>query len=163
MLISGRELEGCARSIATEAHNGQPYGDRPYIDHPVGVAQFILNNRYPSAVIATGLLHDVFEDSDFTHEDLASRGIPWIVIDAVESVTYREGQDVPKIAKAMADPIGHVTKFYDATYNRNETLRQADGPDRENRLARYEGYLAQLSIGLPDPREIERYIHHYHQ
>jgi guanosine-3',5'-bis(diphosphate) 3'-pyrophosphohydrolase len=53
-----------AYAVAAEAHATQrrDNGD-PYITHPVAVADILANYRLDTASIATGLLHDVIEDT----------------------------------------------------------------------------------------------------
>src|SRR5262249_24106090 len=45
-------------------------GGRPYIDHPLAVAERLLDRGYPDEVVAAALLHDVVEDSDLEVEDV---------------------------------------------------------------------------------------------
>jgi (p)ppGpp synthase/HD superfamily hydrolase len=58
--------------VAREAHAGQTRGGggRPYLDHPVQVAELLHEQDASEATIAAGLLHDVVEDSGLTVGDV---------------------------------------------------------------------------------------------
>ena len=52
--------------MASEAHAGQirnGSGGRPYIEHPLAVAELLAAHGFDDAVLAAALLHDVVEDS----------------------------------------------------------------------------------------------------
>jgi (p)ppGpp synthase/HD superfamily hydrolase len=59
--------------VARSAHAGQTRGGggRPYLDHPVQVAELLREEGCPEPTIAAGLLHDVVEDSGLTVGDVA--------------------------------------------------------------------------------------------
>ena len=61
-----------ALNYASEAHKNQfrKGSDIPYITHPVEVADIIASFTDDEEMIATGLLHDVVEDTDRTEEDI---------------------------------------------------------------------------------------------
>ncbi|NLT27087.1 MAG: HD domain-containing protein [Microbacteriaceae bacterium] len=86
-----------AERIAREAHEGQfDKAGRPYVEHPARVAAWAarLDPDAPSAVIEAAWLHDVLEDTPFTRDDLAARGISAEAIAMVEAVTKRDGEPV---------------------------------------------------------------------
>ena len=58
--------------VAREAHAGQTRGGggRPYLDHPVQVAELLRDHGASEATITAGLLHDVVEDSGLTVGDV---------------------------------------------------------------------------------------------
>ncbi len=65
-----------ALGTAREAHAGQVRngsGGRPYIEHPIAVAERVAEAGYDEEVIAAALLHDVVEDSELGVEDLRER------------------------------------------------------------------------------------------
>jgi (p)ppGpp synthase/HD superfamily hydrolase len=49
-------------------------GGRPYIDHPIEVAERLSVRGYPDEVLAAALLHDVVEDSELEVEDVRRLG-----------------------------------------------------------------------------------------
>lgn len=64
-----------ALDMAREAHAGQvrnASGGRPYIDHPVAVAER-LSAHVDDDALAAALLHDVVEDSDLGLDDIRER------------------------------------------------------------------------------------------
>ena len=67
-----RESERLYRafSVARRAHAGHTKGSRPYLHHPIEVAELLREGGYGEATIAVGLLHDVVEDSRATVADV---------------------------------------------------------------------------------------------
>jgi (p)ppGpp synthase/HD superfamily hydrolase len=132
---------GDALAVATIAHQGQKYGDRPYIEHPIAVARLITNafGLYEHLTIPA-LLHDVVEDSAIQiHEitNLFGRD----VADTVDSVTRRTlpgGTPEPYtelINRAAAHPQGLIVKLADNTHNLS-TLPRGDRRERRYLNAR---------------------------
>jgi (p)ppGpp synthase/HD superfamily hydrolase len=69
-------LVRAALEMAREAHSGQirnASGGRPYIDHPVAVAERLAELGCGDEVLAAALLHDVVEDSDLEVSDIRER------------------------------------------------------------------------------------------
>lgn len=78
-----------AISIATWAHNGQADKcNEPYILHPLRV-MLAMQSATDRAV---AVLHDVIEDTVLTEKDLLDRGLPAIVVDAVEAMSRVKGE-----------------------------------------------------------------------
>jgi len=70
------EVVGAALAAATEAHAGQVRngsGGKPYIEHPVAVAELLERHGFGERVLAAALLHDVVEDSETTVAELRER------------------------------------------------------------------------------------------
>lgn len=71
--LPSKEIDYLERAyeFARDAHEGQyrKSGD-PYIDHPVEVADILVNLELDAPTIAAGFLHDVVEDTDVTLDDL---------------------------------------------------------------------------------------------
>ncbi|HEX2467955.1 MAG TPA: HD domain-containing protein [Solirubrobacterales bacterium] len=63
---------GLAFFVARSAHAGQTRGGRgrPYLDHPIQVAETLTEHGYPEPTVVAGLLHDVVEDSGLTVGDV---------------------------------------------------------------------------------------------
>jgi (p)ppGpp synthase/HD superfamily hydrolase len=66
-----------ALSTARRAHAGQTrdtgFGDIPFIDHPLAVAELLAEQDYPEEVLAAALLHDVFEYTRLRRSELVER------------------------------------------------------------------------------------------
>ncbi|AXY25933.1 GTP pyrophosphokinase [Suicoccus acidiformans] len=62
-----------ALNVATQAHEGQMrMSGEPYIIHPIQVAGILAELKMDPDTVATGFLHDVVEDTDYTLEDIES-------------------------------------------------------------------------------------------
>ncbi|MBR3523436.1 MAG: HD domain-containing protein [Bacilli bacterium] len=62
-----------AREFASKAHSNQirkSESDKPYIVHPVAVANILKKYGYDEAVQAAGFLHDVVEDTPYSLSDI---------------------------------------------------------------------------------------------
>lgn len=128
---------GDALALATIAHAGQPYGDQPYIVHPVAVAHLILRT-YGSTydrLLIPALLHDVVEDTAVTITEIRHRfgdGTARIV----DGVTRRPGEEYAAfVVRAAQDPDSLLVKLADNTHNLS-TLPPGDGRQRRYRRAR---------------------------
>jgi GTP pyrophosphokinase len=96
-------LVGEAFETARTAHAGQVRngsGGRPYVEHPLTVAEQLAGYDYPDAILAAALLHDVVEESDIEVEDLRQRfgdsvaDLVSALTDAEEIESYERRKDV---------------------------------------------------------------------
>jgi (p)ppGpp synthase/HD superfamily hydrolase len=73
-IAAGRsDLVRAALEMAREAHAGQvrnASGGRPFIDHPVAVAEHLSAHVSDDDALAAALLHDVVEDTDLGLDDV---------------------------------------------------------------------------------------------
>jgi myo-inositol-1(or 4)-monophosphatase len=108
------ELVREALTLAREAHAGQTRnasGGRPYIDHPVAVAERVAEQRMEDEVLAAALLHDVVEDSELEVADLAERiddRVAALVAalsddEGIESYEARKGEHRGRVEEAGPD------------------------------------------------------------
>ena len=85
--VESRELMHRAYEFAAAAHEGQMRkSGEPYIIHPLSVAYLLAEMNFDPAVIAAGLLHDVFEDCDVPRPELEAQ-FGQEVLTLVEGVT----------------------------------------------------------------------------
>ncbi|HWQ11398.1 MAG TPA: bifunctional (p)ppGpp synthetase/guanosine-3',5'-bis(diphosphate) 3'-pyrophosphohydrolase [Roseiflexaceae bacterium] len=143
---SGAALIRSAYAVAYEAHDGQLRASgEPYIDHPVAVAEILLDLHLDAASIAAALLHDVVEDTLITKEQIEALFGAEIahLVDGVTKLTKLEAQSKEdaqagtyrKMFIAMADdPRVVLVKLADRLHN----LRTigAKSPESQRRTAR---------------------------
>jgi GTP pyrophosphokinase len=103
-----------ALGTAREAHAGQirnGSGGRPYIEHPVAVAERVAEAGYDEETIAAALLHDVVENSELTVAELHERfggavaGLVEVLSDrsSIESYSDRKAEHRARVA-ARGEP-----------------------------------------------------------
>ena len=120
-----------ALSLATEAHAGLTrWNGDPYVTHPQRVAASVA--PIGPAAIAAALLHDVVEDTSVTIQHLRALGFPPAVIEAVDALTKRPGEDYFRfIDRVSAYPLARSIKLADIADN----LSDLDaGPRRDKYL-----------------------------
>jgi guanosine-3',5'-bis(diphosphate) 3'-pyrophosphohydrolase len=98
-----------------KAHAGQlDKGLEPYILHPLRVMLQMRTDEERTAAV----LHDVVEDSEFTFSDLLAEGFSQEIVEAIEALTKREGEDRVSAAKrAAANPLARMVKLADVADN----------------------------------------------
>ncbi len=140
------DLLNRAYVFAMKAHGSQlrASGD-PYFHHPVEVAGILAQYRLDSATIATGLLHDVVEDTGVSIEEierLFGRTVARLV-DGVtklhklqlQSVQSAQAENFRKLLLAMSDDIRVLlVKLADRLHNMR-TLHFIRDPERRRRIA----------------------------
>ena len=124
-----------AIEIAARAHAGQTdKGGNPYILHPL---RLMLAVGTPHARMAA-VLHDVVEDSPLTLADLREECFPREVVDAVDALTKRDGEDrLQAAARAARHPVARAVKLADVRDNLD--LSRIGEPTAKD-LARLEQY-----------------------
>ena len=106
----------------------------PYVFHPFHVAESM-----PDEITTTvALLHDWVEDTDYTLEDLAARGFPQAVTDALALMTHDDSVPyLDYVAALKSNPVARCVKLADLHHNSD--LSRLDVVD-EKALARVEKY-----------------------
>ena len=101
--------------IAREAHEGQvDKAGRPYIGHVLRVMKRLDTDEEQMAAA----LHDVIEDTGATPDSLLALGVPNIGVDAVQSLTKRDGETYADfVARAGTHPIARRVKLADLADN----------------------------------------------
>ncbi|MEF2549354.1 HD domain-containing protein, partial [Aurantimonas sp. E1-2-R+4] len=98
-----------AAAIAMQAHADQvDKGGAPYITHPSRVSLAVDGEE--AKIVA--LLHDVIEDSQWTLHQLRDAGFSASVVQAVDALTHRAGEDYfDAVRRAKADPCQRRSKY----------------------------------------------------
>ena len=133
--------------MAEQAHGTQrrDNGD-PYITHPLAVADILAGYRLDTASIATGLLHDVIEDTPVKLPELDRRFGHEIatLVDGVTKLTRlelgsdrtKQAENFRKLVLAMSSDIRVLlVKLADRLHNMR-TLHFVREPERRRRIAR---------------------------
>lgn len=134
-----------AFDVANRAHEGQKrLSGEPYICHPLAVAHILFDLGLDEKVIAAGLLHDVIEDTSYTHADM-ERDFGEDITALVEGVTKisqiksqsREKEAAENIRKIIVATIRDIRviliKLADKTHNMRTLKFQS--PEKKQRIA----------------------------
>ncbi|HEX8703169.1 MAG TPA: GTP pyrophosphokinase [Myxococcaceae bacterium] len=131
-----------AIALAVEAHRGQrDKAGQTYILHPLRVMMRLETEAERMAAI----LHDVVEDTPYTLERLRELGYPQEVLQALECLTKREGENYEAfIERVRPHPLARRVKLADLEDNMDVRRLTAVGPREAERLARYRAAWARL-------------------
>jgi guanosine-3',5'-bis(diphosphate) 3'-pyrophosphohydrolase len=140
-------LIDAAYTLASQAHAAQlrDNGD-PYITHPVAVANILAGYRLDTASIATGLLHDVIEDTPVRLPELQTRfggeiaglvdGVTKLTRLELQSDRTKQAENFRKLVLAISRDIRVLlVKLADRLHNMR-TLHFVQDPERRRRIAR---------------------------
>ena len=129
------ELYDKALQIAMRAHAGQKdKAGHDYIMHPIRVSERCSDLR--ARIVA--LLHDTIEDTDVTADYLREQGFTEEIVEAVLSVTRREGEEYDNyVHRAAQNELGKMVKRADLEDNM-DVRRYVELTDRDvERLRKY--------------------------
>ena len=141
-----RNLLQKAYEFAKKAHEGQKRvsGDA-YLTHLVGVADILDELHMDSVTIATGLLHDILEDTLVTYDELKAEfgeeianlvdGVTKLSNQQFQDAALRQAESTRKMMIAMAKDVRVIlVKLADRTHN----MRTLDflSPERRQKMAR---------------------------
>jgi len=121
--------------VAAEAHTGQQdkVGEA-YILHPLRVMLALCSSEER----IVGVLHDLVEDTPWTLDALRREGFSPAVVDAIDAVTRREGEDYFDFVKrAGANPLARPVKVADLRDNLDLTRIAAPSQRDHDRCERY--------------------------
>ena len=124
-----------AIEIAAKAHAGQvDKAGQPYVLHPLRMMLAVTTAEARMAAV----LHDVVEDTTVTFDELHVEGFPASVLEAVEALTKREGEDYEAFIHRVApNPIAREVKLADLKDN-SDLSRIAEPTDRDReRIKKY--------------------------
>ena len=108
-----------AYEIAKRAHLGQvDKAGEDYIKHPEKVASFVKTDEEK----AVAYLHDVIEDTELTLEDLYEYGFSKEVIEAVDIITKKRGEDYQSYLNSVKkNKLARAVKLADLRHNSDLT------------------------------------------
>ncbi|MDJ0617580.1 MAG: hypothetical protein QNJ63_12690 [Calothrix sp. MO_192.B10] len=132
-----------ALEIAVSAHKGQQQRNGlPYVLHPLTLMFAVSSMEAKIAAV----LHDVVEDSTWALEDLRAEGFSESVVQAIDCLTHREGEEYEAyIERVSVNEIAREVKLADLTDNMN-LCRIPDLKQRDlSRLEKY--HKAWLRLG----------------
>jgi (p)ppGpp synthase/HD superfamily hydrolase len=124
-----------AIAIAVDAHRGQKdlFG-RPYILHPLRLMLRMETNTERIAAV----LHDVVEDSEWTLDMLRKEGFSGDIINALENLTKRKGEDYKDFIKRIeTDRLASKVKIADLEDNMDLRRMNAISERDIKRLMKY--------------------------
>lgn len=130
------ELLSKAITIALRAHEGQvDKAGRPYASHIMRVTEMC--NTLDEKI--TGALHDIVEDTQWTFEMLYDEGFPKRIVDAVECLTRREGEDYfDYISRVKENELASRVKINDLNDNMDPRRCEELSDLNIERLSRYQ-------------------------
>ena len=136
-----------AYTFALNAHKNQKRdsGD-PYLSHPVAVADILTDLKLDSATIATGLLHDIIEDTKITYNVVEKEFGKEVadLVNGVTKITKLEGkiienskaENIRKLILATSQDIRVLlVKLADRLHNMR-TLNSISDENRKIRIAK---------------------------
>lgn len=141
--MNGKPALEDAIILAAGAHRGQvDKAGAPYILHPLRV---MLRLRDEAGRIAA-VLHDVLEDTAITVGDLRQAGYGEEVLQALEALTRREGEEYADfIERAASNPLARRVKLADLADNLDASRLPEITERSRERLARYSAAWERLS------------------
>lgn len=138
--------ERLARALrwAAICHAGQVRkgGAVPYVEHVVAVAMILDRLGYPDDVVIAGLLHDVVEDTEATHDEVRARFGPTVAA------------MVEACSEVKLDALGNKRSWIDRKRDHLEALGNADPPARAIVLADKLHNLLTIAADLRDGRPV---------
>jgi (p)ppGpp synthase/HD superfamily hydrolase len=134
-MMTDNELLEKAALICITNHAGQTdKAGQAYFQHPMRVALHCATTEQKIVAI----LHDTIEDTPVTPEYLIEEGFSQTIVDAVLSVTRRDGESYENFVKRAAEnPIGRVVKLRDIEDNLDVFRLNVVTANDAQRLSKY--------------------------
>lgn len=131
-----------AYELAVTYHKGQvDKNNEPYINHVFYVASLSKNDN--EFIVA--LLHDIVEDTPITLEDLKAKGFQNHIIEAVDAITKREGEDYKEyLNRVLENRLATIVKINDL--NHNGQIERYKNPTLEDLKRCYEYKAKQIFL-----------------
>lgn len=137
--------------IAEKAHEGQKdKAGKNYFGHPLRVS----DRFYKEEERCVAMLHDVVEDTDVTLEQLREEGFGDVVIEAIDAITRREGEEYGQfIERVKENPIALRVKIEDLKDNLNVLRLPVLQEEDLCRIVKYHKALRYLEQFVPRKEE----------
>jgi (p)ppGpp synthase/HD superfamily hydrolase len=134
--------------LAIKAHRGQKdKAGAPYILHPLRI--MLAMETETEMIVA--VLHDVVEDGGIALDDLRKDGYSAEIIDAVDHLTHRDGEDYDQfIDRVKSNPLAVKVKVADLKDNSNLARIAEPNENDYKRLEKYQRALRKLMSEDPD-------------
>ena len=135
-----------AIELAAKAHGTTMNKDgTPYILHPLRL--MMAADGYPAKIVA--VLHDTIEDTPLTLSELLAEGFPVNILEALEDVTKREGEEYEAFIERIArNPLAVQVKLLDLYDNIDVTRLPELGDWELKRTAKYHRAILRLKETL---------------
>ena len=116
-----------AKALSKKHHEGQTYGGRPYFDyHVLGVVRLLQRPdplKVCKSTATVAMLHDIVEDTPVTLDCLRYEGFPENIVDAVDAITKRPGEDYTAYLKRVKEnPRARTVKLADVAFNMQHSI-----------------------------------------
>jgi (p)ppGpp synthase/HD superfamily hydrolase len=124
-----------AITAAVLAHHGQydKVGES-YILHCIRVMVSLAPDH---EAMATGVLHDILEDTDYNEADLREEGFPENIIAAIRALTHRDGEMYDEyIMRVRENDLARAVKYADIKDNLSDGRSVLLDDKTRERLAR---------------------------
>jgi hypothetical protein len=92
------------------------------------------------------ILHDSIEDTELQVQDLVTAGYPAKVVEAIDSLTRRDGETYDAYIERLAtNDVARPVKILDVLENPANNRRSPSAPGNAERISRYELALVRLT------------------
>jgi (p)ppGpp synthase/HD superfamily hydrolase len=107
-----------ALSFASKAHAGQLYGSKDYFtEHIMGVVNRLMEKISSARTLIVGALHDIYEDTDITREEIISI-FGEDIDECVWILTRQENEEYfDYIRRVKNNAVAKNVKLEDVTFN----------------------------------------------
>jgi (p)ppGpp synthase/HD superfamily hydrolase len=129
-----------ALDLAWDAHqHATDKGGNPYILHSLRVMRTVCGGVHTTLKQRIlGLLHDLLEDTDWTVEDLAERGFPADILNSLEALTRKPGENyMDFIERVGRDEDAILVKLADLRDNMDLSRIPCPTQEDRNRVKKY--------------------------
>ena len=138
------EMLAKAISLASKHHDGQLYGDKPYILHPMRVMLSLSIHDLEIQQIA--IMHDLVEDTEVSALDLLDYGFSTRVVNAIALLTHNPKESYEHYIEGISTSIdATIVKLADLADNSDLSRQKPGSPAR---LAKYREAMKYLNVTL---------------